>query len=341
MPTKAKGAVERPTVVAVIPLYNGARYIAETIESVLAQTIRPDEIIVVNDGSNDDGPAIAEKFEPRGVAVLHKENGGQGSARNHGVTNSTADIICFLDQDDLWYPNHVEVLLDAYTKALKSDQGRELGWTYGNLDEIDEQGLFVSERFLDDLGSTHPKTSLEDCLSQDMFVLPGASLVARSAFDAAGGFDENFRGYEDDDLFLRIFRMGYRNVYVDEPVTQWRIYGGSTSYSPTMAASRVRYFHKLVDEYAADDEELGRDYVQDTIAPRFVVKAAAEYRRALRRGDHRVMDAAIRELEEVSDFLSPQRRLRVRAMLPVMRRHGLARAASFFPLENRILRYLS
>jgi glycosyltransferase involved in cell wall biosynthesis len=329
------------SVVAVIPLYNGEHYVADAIDSVLAQTIKPAEVIVVDDGSDDDGPAIVEKFESRGVQLLRKANGGQGSARNHGVAHSTSDLICFLDQDDLWYPNHVEVLLHAYTKALKSDQGRELGWTYSNLDEIDEQGLFVSERFLDDLGSTHPKTSLEDCLSQDMFVLPGASMVARSAFDAAGGFDEKFRGYEDDDLFLRIFRMGYRNVYVDESLTQWRIYGGSTSYSPQMAASRVRYFHKLVDEYAADDEELGRDYVQDTIAPRFVLKAAAEYRRALRRGDERVMDAAVRELHEVSEYLSPQRRMRVRAMLPVMRRHGLVRAATFFPLENRILRYLS
>lgn len=329
------------SVVAVIPLYNGEKYVADAIESVLAQTIKPAEVIVVDDGSVDDGPAIVEKFESRGVQLLRKANGGQGSARNHGVANSTSDLICFLDQDDLWYPNHVEVLLKAYTKALKSDQGRELGWTYSNLDEIDEQGLFVSERFLDALGSKHPKTSLEDCLSQDMFVLPSASLIARSAFDAAGGFDENFRGYEDDDLFLRIFRMGYRNVYIDEPLTQWRIYGGSTSYSPAMAASRVRYFHKLVDEYAAEDEELGRDYVQDTIAPRFVVKAAAEYRRALQHDNAVVMEAATRELREVSEYLSPHRRLKVRAMLPVMRRHGVVRAATFFPLERRIQQFLS
>ncbi|MFL6088543.1 MAG: glycosyltransferase family 2 protein [Aeromicrobium sp.] len=337
----AKSPEEQLSVVAIIPLYNGARYIAEAIESVLAQSVRPDEIIVVNDGSDDDGPAIAEKFEPRGVTVLHKENGGQGSARNLGVANSTSDVICFLDQDDLWYPNHVELLLKAYTHALASHQGRELGWAYGNLDEIDENGMFVSERFLDRLGSTHPKTSLEDCLAQDMFVLPGASLVSRTAFDAVGGFDEMFRGYEDDDLFLRIFRLGYRNVYLDKPITQWRIYGGSTSYTPTMARSRVRYFHKLVDEFARDDEELGRDYVQDTIAPRFVFKAAAEYRRALRRSDFRVMDAAVQEMLEVSEYLSPYRRARVRTVLPLMRRHGLARAAMFFPLENRIQRYLS
>src|SRR5690242_7245717 len=255
MPSTRSRADDQLSVVAVIPLYNGERYIAETLESVLAQTRMPNEIIVVNDGSKDDGSAIVEKFESRGVRLLNKPNGGQGSARNLGVASSTSDLICFLDQDDLWYPNHVEVLLKAYKHALASDQGRELGWAYGNLDEIDENGMFVSERFLDRLGSTHPKTSLEDCLSQDMFVLPGASVVSRAAFDAVGGFDEAFRGYEDDDLFLRIFRMGYRNIYLDKPVTQWRIYGGSTSYSPTMAASRVRYFHKLVDEFASDDEE--------------------------------------------------------------------------------------
>lgn len=329
------------SIVCVIPLYNGQRYIAETLESVLAQTVLPDEIVVVDDGSLDDGPAIVESFESRGVRLIRQANGGQGSARNTGVANSVSDFICFLDQDDVWYPNHVAVLAKVFAKGLASDQGRELGWAYGNLDEIDEFGNFVSERFLDNLGSTHPKTSLSDCLSQDMFVLPGASLVSRAAFDAVGGFDDRFRGYEDDDMFLRIFRMGYRNVFIDEPLTQWRIYGGSTSYTPTMAASRLRYFHKLVDEFATEDEELGRDYVQDTIAPRFVVKAAAEYRRALRRGDHRIMDAAIRELYEISDFLSPQRRLRVRAMIPLLRRHGLAKAVTFFPVENRALRFLS
>lgn len=328
------------SVVAVIPLYNGERYIAEAIESVLGQTVAPAEIVVVNDGSTDEGAAIVEKFESRGVKLLHQENAGQGSARNTGVANSTSDVICFLDQDDRWYPNHVEALLKAFTKGLASDQRRELGWAYANLDEIDADGGFVSERFLDALGSTHPKTSLAECLSQDMFVLPGASMVSRQAFEAAGGFDEGFRGYEDDDLFLRIFRMGYRNVFIDQSLTQWRIYGGSTSYSPAMAASRVRYFHKLVDEYAADDE-LGRDYVQETIAPRFVVKAGAEYRRALRHDDQFVMAAAVRELYEVSAYLSPQRRVRVRALLPLMRKPGLARAASFLPVESRLLRFWS
>src|SRR5436305_15308085 len=99
------------SVVAIIPLYNGERYIAETMDSVLTQTVKPAEIIVVDDGSSDGGAAIVEKYADRGVQLLRKENGGQGSARNHGVAHSTADVICFLDQDDRWYPNHVQALL--------------------------------------------------------------------------------------------------------------------------------------------------------------------------------------------------------------------------------------
>jgi glycosyltransferase involved in cell wall biosynthesis len=339
MASKVADSTHRPSVVAVIPMYNGARYIAEAIESVLAQTIPVTEIMVVDDGSdNDEGATIVDRYADRGVQLLHKENGGQGSARNLGVAKSTADVICFLDQDDVWYPNHVEVLLRAYIKALKSDQGRDLGWAYGNLDEIDENGMFVSEKMLERLGGTHPKTSLQDCLSSDMFVLPGASLVSRAAFEAVGGFDEIFRGYEDDDLFLRIFRRGYRNVFVDEAVTRWRIHGGSTSYSPTMSSSRVRYFHKLIDLYAADDE-LGRDYAQDAIAPRFVAKAAAEYRRALHHDNLPVMQAALREMHEVSAYLNPQRRMRVRAMIPLLGRYRLAKTAALLSPEDRVMRF--
>ena len=326
------------SVAAVIPLYNGERYIAAAVESVLAQTVMPDEIVVVDDGSTDSGPAIVERFADRGVKMVRRENGGQGAARNTGVASTSSEVICFLDQDDLWYTHHVEVLAKTFKKATKSESDRPLGWAYANLDEIDEDGAFVSENLLHQLGGTHPKSALVECLGEDMFVLPGACMVSREAFDAVDGFDERFRGYEDDDLFLRIFRKGYRNVFVDEAVAQWRIYGSSTSYSPTMAASRVRYFRKLVAEFAADDS-LGRYYVQDTIAPRFLWKAGGAYRQAMRREDAAGMKAAVAEMREVSAHLSRARRLRVRVLIPLLGTPGVARAADLFDVESRVERF--
>jgi len=131
-------------VAAIIPLYNGARWIEQSLRSVLSQTVRPDEIIVVDDGSTDDGrgAAIVKSIAAQGhpIRLLHKPNGGQSSARNFGVQHSTCRLIAFLDQDDAWYANHLERLLEV---ASRYRGGPLLGFVYSNLDEIDEHGGLV------------------------------------------------------------------------------------------------------------------------------------------------------------------------------------------------------
>jgi hypothetical protein len=82
-----------------------------------------------------------------------------------------------------------------------------------------------------------------------MLILPSATLISRNAFDSVGGFDETLKGYEDDDLFLRIFLAGYKNIYIDAPLSQWRENFGSTSFSPNMRQSRLNYFHKLLEQF--------------------------------------------------------------------------------------------
>lgn len=328
------------SVAAIIPLYNGERFIEEALESVLAQTVPPAEIVVVDDGSLDDGPRLVNKYESRGVRMISQANAGQSGARNAGVAATTAPWIAFLDQDDLWYDTHLEDLLRTRDKALKAKSSRGVGWVYGNLDEIDGDGLFVAERMLGQHESLHPKRTLLECLANDMFVLPGAALVSRAAFECVGGFDEDFRGYEDDDLFLRLFRQGYRNAFCQNAVTQWRIYESSTSYSPTMARSRMRYFRKLVREYETD-ESLEKHYVKNVIAPRFVHKAANEYRRAVERGDEVAMRSALDDLRETSAHLTPYRRARVHAVLPILRSYRLARVGTQLPLESKLRQFLS
>jgi GT2 family glycosyltransferase len=85
-----------------------------------------------------------------------------------------------------------------------------------------------------------------------MFVLPSATVLSRTAFNAVGGFGERLSGYEDDDLFLRIFRAGFANVFIDRGVTRWRIHTGSAWYSARMGVSRMIYFRKLLAEFPDD-----------------------------------------------------------------------------------------
>jgi len=290
-----------PTISVVIPLYNGGRFIAQALDSVFAQTLQATEVIVVDDGSSDNGVDIVSRYAAsHSVILMRKENGGQSSARNFGIRASRGQVIALLDQDDVWYPDHLKELCQPFFE----DTHDTLGWTYSNLDEITEDNRLTARAVLSAAASAHPKTQLERCLRQDMFILPSASIISRAAFDAVGGFDEELCGYEDDDLFTRLFVAGYRNVYIKKPLGQWRVYGGSTSFTPRMARSRMLYAKKLLRSFP-DEPSFSRFYSRDLIAPRFLRQAVEEARSALRRGDNEVIDQCLRDISLLEGYASP------------------------------------
>jgi glycosyltransferase involved in cell wall biosynthesis len=328
-----------PRIATVIPLYNGAPYIVEALNSVLAQTLPPAEIIVVDDGSTDDGPAIVRRMAAsHPITLLHKANGGQSSARNFGIAHCTCDLIALLDQDDIWYPNHLQELAKPFLRPRQP----ELGWVYSNLDEIDAEGRVVVRGCLRLSSAEHPKRDLFGCLRTDMFVLPSASLISRKAFAAVGGFDEALSGYEDDDLFLRLFRAGYDNRYIDRPLGQWRIYGTSASFSARMAVSRMTFMRKLLAT-CPDDPARERYIARDFIAPRFFPWLIAEYVRAAQSRNPEAIRAAFRNLQ----FLVRLHKFKVRVLmgmvLPWLRFPIVAVALSpaipaLRPIFRRVLR---
>jgi glycosyltransferase involved in cell wall biosynthesis len=250
-------------VVVIIPYYNGSDFIERSVRSVLEQTVQPAEFLVVDDGSSPEEAARLDTIaENLGFRVLRKQNGGQGSARNAGVAASSADYICFLDQDDFFLRNHIEILIDAMP-----ENEPHFGWVYGELFEAEGNGEIVRTSIVAQ-HTKNPKTNIRDLLASDMFVLPSASLIARQAFEAVGGFDEQFMGYEDDDLFLRLFRAGFTNHFTEKAVTVWCIHTESTSYGIRMARSRLRYFKKLATSFP-DDTVKERFYIRDALIPRF------------------------------------------------------------------------
>jgi glycosyltransferase involved in cell wall biosynthesis len=326
-------------IAAIIPLYNGALYITRSLESVLNQTLPPTEIIVVDDGSTDNGPEIVEKLaQEHPIKLLRKPNGGQASARNFGIANSNCDLIALLDQDDLWYSNHLQMLIKPFLRPRIV----ELGWVYSNLDEIDVQGRLIARsvlRLQEDI--QHPKRDLRGCLSTDMFVLPSASLMSRRAFDAVGGFDERLRGYEDDDLFLRMFRAGYDNVFLNRALSQWRVFSGSASFSARMAISRMLYFRKLLAEFP-DEPDQGRFWGRDILAPRFFPQLIGEFTSAVRRRDSEVVRTSLEDLQFASRYHNRRVRTAMNVLLPVFRIPSVARAAimaqsAIRPLTRRVL----
>jgi glycosyltransferase involved in cell wall biosynthesis len=114
---------------AIIPVFNGERYLAEAIESVLAQTSPASEIVVVDDGSTDGSRAVAERFGPP-VRLVSATHAGAGAARNRGVAQSTGELLAFLDADDIWPSDKLERQL----AALFGDSGAD--FALGHLEEF-------------------------------------------------------------------------------------------------------------------------------------------------------------------------------------------------------------
>jgi glycosyltransferase involved in cell wall biosynthesis len=249
------------SIVAIIPMYNGAKWIGGAIRSVFAQSLQPDEFIVVDDGSTDDGAgaAIVERLaKDHRITFLRKPNGRQSAARNFGVMHSESALIALLDQDDEWYPNHLEELVKPYTEK----RDRPLALTYSHLSHVDENGLMVRRKFLDDWS---PRQTLLECLSNDMGIQPSATLISRQAFNDVGGFDESLSCYEDDDLFLKFFRAGYDMAFVDKICSFWRVHTGSCMHSDNMWRSIRLYMNKQLQEFPEYHAVIARRFFMNAI----------------------------------------------------------------------------
>ena len=203
----------------IIPLLNGARFISQALDSLFAQTIAFSEVIIVDGGSCDDGPAIVQRYAAdKSVIFLQAPAGKPNAARNFAIKRSTGDLIALLEQNDIWYPDHLAILSDPFLQ----DTGKTLGWSCSDVDEIAEDGRLIRRCVQAGTGQGGPKLDLERCLSDGMGTLPSACLLRRAAIVAVGGVDERLSSFQIDDLLLRLFLRGYGNVYAGQASARWR-----------------------------------------------------------------------------------------------------------------------
>jgi glycosyltransferase involved in cell wall biosynthesis len=318
---------------AIIPLYNGAPFIERALRGALTQTLNPAEIIVVDHGSRDGGTAIVERLSHAyPIRLLRKQNGGQSSARNLGIAHSGGDLVAFLDQDDVWYPNHLEEL----TKPFLNLRHEQTGWVYSDVDEIDKNGFMVRRRFLSHIPTRHPKQDLYDCLASDMLLLPSASVISKKALEDVGGFDEHLSGYAHEDLFLRIFRAGFKAVYLNEAFSEWRNPPPGFPYHPPKDLSI--YARKLLSLYE-DDPAMGRYFARDILGPRFLVPMLFEYKRTIHDGEPDLIRASADDLRFIRKFVRPKHRARISLVLGLGSLGKIAFALQPFirPLYRRLL----
>lgn len=201
-----------PTVSIIVPAYNQSRYLGDAIRSALAQTRADLEVIVVDDGSTDDTPAVCQGFTDPRVRYVWQENRGLSAARNTGLREARGEFLSFLDSDDQFLPEKLELLLAAFER----DPG--LGLVAGQAVLIDQEGRPIGEVFDRPL----PAGLADLLLGNPLHV--GSVLLRREWQARVGHFDETLRSYEDWDMWLRLARAGCRMEWVPKPVSLYRFH---------------------------------------------------------------------------------------------------------------------
>src|ERR1700722_4973609 len=199
--TVAGGRLE---VAAIIPAYNSAHWLRPCIESILGQTYPITEIIVVDDGSQDNTKEVVESYG-NAVRYYWRPNGGLSAARNTGVEQTTSPWIAFLDADDRWTPRKIELQV----RALEANPQAVLCYT---------RMVLVSPDGAQQVGELTPPDRLWPILRYANQIAPSTVVMSRDAFLRAGRFDEELKACEDWDLWFRLGRQS-EMVAVDEPVT--------------------------------------------------------------------------------------------------------------------------
>lgn len=283
-------ASRTPVVSIVIPAYNAAKYIGETLDSVLAQTFDEYEIIVVNDGSPDTAELECALAPYRSrIVYLTQENGGPGRARNTAIRAARGRYVALLDADDQWEPEY----LAAQVATLEADQSADVvysnGIIFGSGEDI---GRELMEAF-----PTRGEVTFESVLTGECTVLICA-VMRREMVLRVGGFDEQVRGTEDFDLWLRILKAGGRIVCDRRKLARYRRVAGSLSSSDVrMYAQTLAVFDKI--ERTLDLTARERDALNG-MQSRFTAQLRlAEGKQSLARGDS---NAARKALSEANAF---------------------------------------
>lgn len=196
----------------IIPTYNRAKFIKDAIESVLNQTYKNFEIIVIDDGSTDNTREILAQYGKK-IKVLTQENKGAPAARNKGIREAKGEYLAFLDSDDIWYPLKLE-------KQIKVMEQTKAGFVHTARYEVD-----VVNNKRSSLLPLLPAKSSRDFLSGKTHISMTV-LVAKELVVKAGLFDENILTTDDTDLWIRIAKIA-DIIYINEPLMDFRMVGNN------------------------------------------------------------------------------------------------------------------
>ena len=266
-----------PSFTVVIPAFNAQSTLTACVASVLAQTDPDLEVIVVDDGSQDETLAVARAIDDPRVRVLTQANRGLPGARNAGTGQARGETVCFLDSDDLLMPRYVEAVRSVFAQDPGVDFVYTDAWTFD--DRTRRVRVHTTAHY-----QRPPRPAPADALAmfrelvaRNFMIVPVA--IRRDVLVAAGGFDEAMTSVEDWDLWLRLTAAGHRGAEAPGPLGLRREHSGQmTGNYARMAANQVHALEKLLTEF-------------DLAEPDAALVSA---RLQVARGEHRILSGADR-----------------------------------------------
>ena len=249
------------TVAIITPCYNAARYIEQTIISILAQTYTDWEYLLVDDGSTDATPSLLGRYaaEHQQIRVVQQQNQGVARARNTGAATASADTryLLFLDHDDLLYPNAL------YTLVTALDAHPEQSAVFGDYTPIDAQGNLIGSEYQE-----HPIYCVEGKRVRKQhnvktlnyahiaavipFDTPGQCLIRASSFAQTAGFDQATAPCDDWDILLQLSRIAPLGR-ISDPVMHWRSHPEQTTHKHALMQAKRHYVYEKFLQLTANN----------------------------------------------------------------------------------------
>jgi glycosyltransferase involved in cell wall biosynthesis len=231
-----------PRVSVIIPTFNCGVYLGRAIDSVLAQSYRDYEIIVVDDGSTDETPILASTYNKK-IKYLYQSNCGVSAARNRALKESNGEFFAYLDADDIWYPQKLTQQIEFL------DAHEDCGLLHSDVSVIDEHDHIIHARFNMETARPVPQNHCKHDILRRCHIQTPTVIERRKCVEKIGGFNEGLPVTQDYMRWIMVALEGWAFGYIDQPLAKYRWRAGSLMSSKRrILEDHARMFGRFLPE---------------------------------------------------------------------------------------------